>query len=313
MEQREILTFGAEYGEPFRLETRIDAHRQQHLKLYQGAREIRHKNLLHPTLLLLRHLAKNFRQDLFEGDILNLLWPEGRDEGLVEKHISALRGKDVLNDQPPHRFIKTIPRHGYRFLADVRVEGNLGGIQIFEKWNRPRFYELLGAVERGREDGSEDLRIVTTVFNSSISELGLDALLQKRVRIKILMMNPENEPLMHARFSLRKDAVKHRILQDQRQQIADLKKLASQHPPSSPIDQAGTLEFRVSDIMPPGFVAHSLKWALYGVFLAQESYVAGPLLEIRADTELWRQLHTDWKLRWADAQDLTRKKQQRGD
>jgi hypothetical protein len=64
--------------------------------------------------------------------------------------------------------------------------------------------------------------------------------------------------------------------------------------------------------MPCGFIAHSNSWALLGIFLAHDSYVAGPMLQIRSDTELWQKLRADWDTRWKAAHMGARKKERAG-
>jgi hypothetical protein len=295
MEQRETFTFGAELGDHLRLEVRMDAQGRPHLTLFRGRAEV---SLLKPTLALLRYMVERPKQKLLEGDILAALWPDETNPNIVEKHISFLR-KRALNDHPG--FIQTIPKVGYKWLTDVQREGDLGDLEAFPKWNRPRFYELLGKVERGTHKEEEDLRIVTTGFNSGVSELDLEGLLRRNVRVKIVMMNPQNDALIDARYSLRKDRPKERAVRELNEQITEIQKLASQFPPVESPEPKGTLELKISDTMPCGFVVHSKNWALLGVFLAHDSYVAGPMLQIRSDTELWKKLRLDWDARWATA------------
>lgn len=123
------------------------------------------------------------------------------------------------------------------------------------------------------------------------------------------MMNPDNEVLTNARFSLRQDKTKVEGLRELRKQVDELKKLASQYPPSTRSgERRGTFEYALSDIQPCGFLVHAKKWALLGVFLAHDSYIVGPMLEIRSDIELWKKLAVDWEARWTAAHG-SRKKQ----
>jgi hypothetical protein len=137
----------------------------------------------------------------------------------------------------------------------------------------------------------------------------LDALLRRNVRIKILMLNPENEALVKARHSLRKDKSMERALRELKEQIEEIEKLAHAYPASG--ERGGTVELGLSDMMPCGFVVHTKHAALLGIFPAHDSYVAGPMLEIRSDTETWRTLYTDWKERWQDAKQTSRGDQRR--
>jgi hypothetical protein len=175
------------------------------------------------------------------------------------------------------------------FLPDVRRQGDLGGIEAFLKWHPGRFSDLLKGVDH--DDGKqEDLRIVTVAFSPSVQELHLDDILARGGRIKIVMTNPANSQLLEARHGLRKDRFTAREGRDhiikQLEQLADIRA------------EFANLEVRLSDAMPCGFVAHSNNWALAGMFPAQGSYVIGPMIEVSADTELWKTLYTDWFVRW---------------
>jgi Transcriptional regulatory protein, C terminal len=309
MERHATFTFGEKFGEPFRLEARLDPRGRLHLTLFRGFDEVR--NLLNPTLELLRYMAERHNKELLEADILKALWPSASPD-IIDTHVHSLR-KALLEDDPKNpRFIETLPKRGYRFLPKVLREGDLGGIEVFGEWNRARFYELLGSVERGPEHDHDDLRIVTTGFNQGISELDLTGLLRRHVRVKILMMNPENDALISARYSLRKDKPKPRALRELREQIAEIESLSKKYPPATSGEPKGMLELRLSDIMPAGFMVHSREWALLGVFLAHDTYAAGPMLEIRSDIELWERLRADWDARWKVAHNPTRKKDRAG-
>ena len=303
MERHATFTFGEKFGEPFRLEVRRDSQGDLHLALFHGLQKVK---LLDPALKLLRYMVERPDKVLLKPDILNALWPEAT-PSIVDTHVSALRNV-LLNDEPAHpRFIETVTGHGYRFMLQVERDGELGGVEAFALWSRPRFYELLESARRGPEDEREDLRIVTTGFNQGVSELDLNGLLRRHVRVKILMMNPENEALIDSRYSLREDKPKPRALRELKEQIAEIERLAKIYPPAKPPQRKGSLELRLSDIMPAGFMVHGKEWALLGIFLANDTYAAGPMLEIRADTELWERLRADWDARWKAAHTAARK------
>ncbi len=307
MEHREILSFGEPFGEPFRLEIRLDSQGQPHLTLFRGQRAVKH--LLKPSLALLRYLAEHPKEELLEADILEALWPRNVDPYIVEKHISFLRAPDALNDDFKNpRFIATLPKRGYKFLLDVRREGDIGGIKVYPKWIGHRFLELLSSVERGSGSETEDLRIVTTGFSCGVGELQLDGLIKKDVRVKILMMNPQNDALVQARYSLREDKTPQTAVRELKDQIGQIEKLARLYPPEVPGEHKGNLQMLLSDMTPSGFVVHTGNWALLGIFLAHDSYVGGPMLEIRSDTDLWEKLRIDWDRRWTDAQKHSRRK-----
>jgi hypothetical protein len=177
-------------------------------------------------------------------------------------------------------------------------------LEGFLKWSNSRFFDLVSKVSRGAEAEDEDLRIVMTAFSCGVADMGLEDLLAKNVRIKIVMLNPQNIPLITARHGLRLDEF---TVEDGRHQLHDqykkLKALASY--PATLRGCLGKLEVRVSDAMPSGFVAHTKDWAVVGLFLAQGSYVTGPMIDVRPNTDLWEKLYIDWKVRFdAGSEDL---------
>lgn len=303
MERHETLTFYVKRDEQYRLEIRLRPGGLKTLKLFHKDEEL--PGVFDRSLRLLQFMAERPKTDLAKNDIMDGLGLEGG-PNTVDKYVSELR-REVLHDDPDDpRFIKTISGLGYRFLVDVEREGDLG-IDAFPKWNRARFHELLGNIKRGEDEG-EDLRIVTTGIGSSVEEFDLKGLLRKQLRIKLLFMNPANEGLTDARYSIRQDKPKERALRELKEQVSEIQKLALQYPPGAKGDKRGTLEFALSDVMPCGFVAHTRGWALLGVFLAHDSYTAGPMLEIRSDSEAWETLYLDWKARWKAAHEQRPKK-----
>jgi len=295
MEHRfEALTFGEEFGEYFRLEVRRDPHQDLHFVLIRDTTVV--QGLLRPTFNLLRYLAHRSGKEVSNNEILAEFWPNSS-SNIIDKHISYIR--KALGDEKTKRYIETLHGHGFKFVAKVKREGDLGGVDAFPEWSNSRFFELLSGVERGAQNHSEDIRILTTGFSSGTSDLQLERLLRRGVRIKILMMNPDNEGLTKARYALRKD--KETGMQELRRQIGELEGLAKRHEKSSEALDAGVLEVLRSDIMPCGFLVHTATWALLGIFPCHTSYIYGPMLEIHSDTDTWRLLCDDWKQRWADA------------
>lgn len=73
-------------------------------------------------LALVGHSGRTVEKD----DLMDEVWSDTFvEEGNLNRHVSTLR--KILGDDPhEQRFIKTIPKHGYRFTADVRevVESN---------------------------------------------------------------------------------------------------------------------------------------------------------------------------------------------
>src|SRR5262245_53937460 len=98
-----------EFG-PFRL----DAGERQ---LWRDGAEVQLTPKAFGVLLL---LVKQNGHALSKEDFMREVWPDTIvEEKNLTDNISILR--QVLGDNPQEpRFIKTVPRHGYRFVADVR-------------------------------------------------------------------------------------------------------------------------------------------------------------------------------------------------
>ena len=69
---------------------------------------------------ILAALVQNSGQTVDKNDLMETVWENTFvEEGNLNRHISTLR--KILGDDPKEqRFIKTIPKRGYRFTADVR-------------------------------------------------------------------------------------------------------------------------------------------------------------------------------------------------
>jgi len=79
--------------------------------------------LTHKVFDILLLLVRNRGQLVEKEEMLDAVWPEQ----FVEQHnltvsMSALR--KALGESPEHEFIETVPKHGYRFIANVREVPN---------------------------------------------------------------------------------------------------------------------------------------------------------------------------------------------
>ncbi len=286
METREgNLSFGTEIEEQFRLHIHVDVQGQRRLMLYRN--EIAVRGVLSPALALLQFFAQNpnefFRKSTIQ-DALNL-----KD---FDKSLSNLR-KGLGEDFKDSRIIET-KSNGYRFLLDVQKQGDLG-VEVFPRWRQKVFFDLLDKVTFDKKD-DEDLRFVTFFFTCGVLDLGLDKLLKNGARIRIVLIDPDENWIWEARFGLRKDAItpgKAKALAIG--QIEDLKSIARE---ARKAKATGTIELKLSKSMPSAFIAHSGKRAVTGMLLTPCSYVAGPMIEVLRDTEPWEKLYEDWLVRW---------------
>lgn len=326
MEEIERLFFGEEHGENFRLETRRDPQGRLHMRLFRG--NVLEDTVKAKTLEFLRYIAKRAKRDLYKSDLYVALWPNSQDPQIVETYVRFAR--TALGDVPgvQSKYIKTIHGEGYRFACSVRKEGDLDAIQAYSEWNPKRFGELLGSIQRGNPGESEDLRIVTTGVSGGLEWFNLNDLLRRKVRIRMIFLDPGCTVLADARYSLRKDKLKARCLKELGDQILEASELAAQHQfPQRPLitlpaenrtaastranDQPddveeeieGAFEFAVSRLMPCGFVALTKNWALLGIFLANQSFVYGPMFIAHSGTHAWDRLESDWQARWNDVKE----------
>src|SRR5262249_33721052 len=98
-----------EFG-PFRLDT-------EEGQLLQDGEPV---PLTHKAFEMLRVLVENNGHVVPKDDFLNKIWPETFiEEGILTVNIANLR-KALGDDRSEHRYIETVPRRGYRFVAAVR-------------------------------------------------------------------------------------------------------------------------------------------------------------------------------------------------
>lgn len=177
-------------------------------------------------------------------------------------------------------------------LRDHFERSAASGISIEDKWAQAKLYSILNQTEPSDENASNgtsgDLRILTTFFIDyfGLREDVLIPLQKKGVKVKVLLMDPDNSALMQARFGLRQDGLGFERAQGDL--LSDLRSLST----------FPNIEVRVTDSMPCGFVAHSKERVVLGIMPSHASYVVGPMIESCADSRLWRMLEEDWNIRW---------------
>ena len=190
-------------------------------------------------------------------------------------------------------------------LLESRHEDENTAIKLEPKWNQGRFEELVKSVnpdpKRGPSEEQGDLCICTTFFvgDTPLRSKLIEAL-GRGVRIQVLMLDPDNEAMLEARFRLRTDTYSpDNAKRDLLKHIKMLEDLEAYIAPS--VSPKGSVEIRVSNKMPSGFVAHSRDWAVMGIMLARESYAEGPMIEVMSSrSSLWRHIEADWHVRWND-------------
>jgi len=185
--------------------------------------------------------------------------------------------------------IPAVSASGSTQIADPAKNNEVKEFQL------EKFYDLLGELERNgpSADQRADLRIVTTRA-LGVAQLKFETLLQKGLRIEILMLNPDNRALIDARYAARTDVSPKTALDSLQDQIKTLIEMQSSANP-------GKLTIMVSDIQACGFVAIGQSRALLGVMLAHKSFVYGPMIEVPSHTIIWDRLIEDFDARWACA------------
>ena len=73
---------------------------------------------------------------LSKDELLGRVWSdEFVEEGNLARNVSTLR-KLLGDTDKQHRYIATVPGHGYRFVADVRISPKSGRSKIKSKTDR---------------------------------------------------------------------------------------------------------------------------------------------------------------------------------
>src|SRR5438552_411915 len=69
---------------------------------------------------ILTVLVENSGHLLEKDELMQAIWPDTDvEEGNLTRYVSTLR--KALGEDRQHQYIETVPRRGYRFIADVKV------------------------------------------------------------------------------------------------------------------------------------------------------------------------------------------------
>ena len=97
-------------------EFRVDANERI---LFKGNREVPLTPKVFDTLLI---LLKNSSHVLTKKELMQQVWPDSFvEENNLAQNISILR-KALGEGRAGEHYIQTVPRRGYRFVADVRTD-----------------------------------------------------------------------------------------------------------------------------------------------------------------------------------------------
>ncbi len=98
--------------------------------------------LTYKAFEMLRVLVENSGHVVAKDDFLKKIWPETFiEEGILTVNIANLR-KALGEDRSAHRYIETVPRRGYRFVASVReVQHESAHFPVVESSSTPVIIE----------------------------------------------------------------------------------------------------------------------------------------------------------------------------
>ena len=109
------------------------------------------------TLLV---LVQNSGHVLSKDELMAKVWPDSFvEENNLAQNISALR-KALGEDRSAQKYIETVPKRGYRFIADVRVDSEDEAARP-ETW--PHKETQAGCNERQHKKGKPFLRDVVFI------------------------------------------------------------------------------------------------------------------------------------------------------
>jgi DNA-binding winged helix-turn-helix (wHTH) protein/tetratricopeptide (TPR) repeat protein len=169
-------------------------------RLFQGQMFIPLAPKAHDVLVeLVRHAGRL----LTKRDLLELVWPESFvEEGILAVHISALR-KALCDKNGRSRFIETIPRSGYRFIAPVRCSQGPGA----GTHTRQAVAVLPARAATGEVLSSRDRSVGLAIADALIDAIRrFPQIVVRPTRAVVTYMDSADDPLMAGR-ALRVDAV----------------------------------------------------------------------------------------------------------
>lgn len=86
---------------------------------------------------ILTVLVKNSGHLLEKDELMKTIWPDTAvEEGNLTRYVSTLR--KALGENGQHQYIETVPRRGYRFIADVSAVEAEEGNSVSRKQTRPQ-------------------------------------------------------------------------------------------------------------------------------------------------------------------------------
>src|SRR5262245_23385456 len=108
---------------------------------------------------LLEVLVRNSGRLVEKNELLKEVWPDSFvEEGNLNRNVSILR-KVLSEDGSGGPYIETVPKRGYRFVAEVKtIQGNGAGALVTQETDRTSAFRNLGEVKAGPENNDTQRR-----------------------------------------------------------------------------------------------------------------------------------------------------------
>jgi hypothetical protein len=169
----------------------------------------------------------------------------------------------------------------------IESKNSSGGCDVLQidDWNHTMLLSMLK-----QATPKHPVRIWTTFFVNDSEEIKvIEALARDGVRFEILVMRPDNIPLVRSRFRLRvnfTDNPPHKAQRRINDLIEDLKRIPG-------------VEVKTCDTMPFGmFYQIGDHLMLVGLLLPKSSWENGPLMRWYPESRQWKIFEENWRVCW---------------
>lgn len=116
------------------------------------------------TLLI---LVRKSGRIVEKKELLEAIWPDTFvEEATLAQNVFTLR-KALGHGRPDHQYIQTVPKYGYRFVADVRELSGRETDVLLEKYTRTQLITEEVQEERASEQGPEEVPVASSVLEST--------------------------------------------------------------------------------------------------------------------------------------------------
>jgi len=189
-------------------------------------------------------------------------------------------------------------RKGYSIAFKRPTETSIRQtLAVSPQWDQVGFEDLVSKLQ-----SPAILRIQTTYLLETTKFFPMinDAV-DRRVRVRILLLSADAHPLIRARFRLRNDTEVDRVHGYLVEQVERLRKLEAA--------TEGLVQVRECDVMPFGFFAYADgrpgdEWMRVGLMPPTTSYLLAPAISLSPrDRVTWARFQKAWGRAWAESTD----------